>query len=59
MVLSGIGLSHLKLAYNRDPANGIKALLSEPGADSKPRITKRHAIIAKVNEYVAKINVEG
>ena len=59
MVLSGLGLSHLKLAHSRDPANGIKALLSEPSADSKPRITKRHAIIAKVNEYVAKISAEG
>ena len=49
-----IGLRQLKLAFERDPRNGIGNLFREPwGIKQAPKITKTKRIIESVNDYLS------
>lgn len=51
---SGLGYSHLKLAHQRNADLGLKSLLSEK-TKGKVRVTSNAKVIARVNEYFAKL----
>ncbi len=48
---SGLGMPHLKLAYKRNPENGIHALCTEC-FDGKPRVTRKSVIISAIEDYI-------
>ena len=49
-----LGLQQLKLAYKRDPVQGIASVFKEPTCPkNKPRISNSKKVIDRVNQYVA------
>ena len=47
---SGLRLQHLKLAFQRDGADGLSHILREK-FNGKPRVTKNRRIIAQICNY--------
>ena len=52
VAMSGLSLSHLKLAFSRNGKAGVGTLLSEKGADGKPRVTKTASVVQKLVHFL-------
>ena len=55
MAGSGLKMSHLQLAYARDPDRGIKNIFTET-VQGAARVTKNNKIIENVNTFFAKLS---
>ena len=51
VALSGLGFADLQLAFQRNGKAGIDSLLSEKGADGKPRVTRTASVIQKLASF--------